>query len=633
MVKKELLSIPVGDPPEGEWKEQAAAVTISKLPRSGRILSIDVFQKEGRRLLCRFFSDAKAYIIFFPAGPYRESPVWRQCRLESALGGCQTAASDGAGKVVYKFLKKGLLEWHYVTDNPIHEADSFIQAVNQKKRWNTAAQKEALKQKHFSMFPDYPQGLERYCEDTVFPHSYLFFDKLIRGRRRIICGRCGHEFEVTGLVKRGQEGTCPHCKQTAQYHQLWCEASIREKAKVCIAHRQKGQLLMRFVNVERTYWDEKPQYQFDDYFRTLYLNQDGKQTIYSYHWLSIMLYGADWYRKKNGRTCTDEAFVYTKNLRQVFGQSYYHVDLAEVVRRAGKPIAFVPILDNLKNFPQTEYLVKMGLFQLAKDVPCLHCGEGRGFAQFMGIGKQYLPLYQRFDVSLSEYRMIQTAKEWISAEDFQRYRALKAKDPYFDPVPVLEKMSFKKFLNYFEKQKQRHPKESLTRLTGWYKDYIQMSEELRVDLRHKSVRWPKDVREAHDRILVRYHEKEDQILQENLAHTLELLDKGIAEFCTKKFQILIPTCRADFIREGQSLNHCVGQTGYFQRHIEGKRMVFFIRRTETPETPFFTMEVDMQRMRILQLYGYHDCIAPPEIRKFAEQFLRNIKPKQATSAA
>ncbi len=634
LVKKELLSIPVGEPPEGEWKEQeASVVAISRLPRSGRILSIDIFRREERRLFCRFFTDAKAYIVFFPAGPHQKSPVWRQCGLESAFGRYQAAASDGAGKTVYKFLKKSLPEWHYATDNPIHEADSFIQAVNREKRWKAAMQRETLKQKHFAMFPDYPKGLERYCEDTVFPRSYLFFDKLIHGRRRVICGRCGHEFEVDAPVRRGQEGTCPRCKRMARYHQLWHETSICEKAKVCIAHRHEGQLLMRFANVERTYRDGKPQYQFDDYFRTLYLNQDGKQTIYSYQWMSIMHYGYDWYRKKNGRTCADEAFIYTGNLRQVFGRSYYNIDLAEMARKAARPMAFVPILDNLKNFPQTEYLVKLGLFRLAECVPSLYLGDGRGFAQLMEVSKQYLPLYQRFDVSLSEHRLIQAAKEWISAEDFQRYRALKVKDPYFDPVPVLEKMSFKKFLNYFEKQKQWYPKESLTRLTGWYKDYIQMSEELRVDLRHKSVRWPKDVREAHDRILVRYHEKEDQILQENLAHTLELLDKGIAEFCTKKFQILIPTCRADFIREGQSLNHCVGQTGYFQRHIEGKRMVFFIRRTETPETPFFTMEVDMQRMRILQLYGYHDCIAPSEVRKFAEQFLRNIKPKQATSAA
>lgn len=634
LVKKELLSIPVGEPPEGEWKEQvASAVTISKLPRSGRILSIDIFQREDRRLLCRFFTDAKAYIVFFPAGPYQKSPVWRRCGIESALGRYQAAACDGAGKTVYKFLKKSLPEWHYATNNPIHEADSFIQAVNWEKRRKAAMQRETLKQKHFAMFPDYPKGLERYCEDTVFPRSYLFFDKLARGRRRVVCGCCGHEFEVDAPVKRGQEGTCPHCKKMAQYHPLWHETSICEKAKVCIANRHEGQLLMRFANVERTYWDGKPQYQFDDYFRTLYLDQDGKQTIYSYQWMSIMRYGYDWYRKKNGRTCADEAFIYTGNLRQVFGQSYYNVDLAEAMRRAKKPVAFVPILDNLKNFPQTEYLVKLGLFRLAADVPSLHPGDGKGFARIMGVSRQYLPLYQRFDVSLGEHRVIQSVKEWVSEEDFQRYRDLRERENYFGPASILENMSFKKFLNYFEKQKQKYPKETLHRLASWYRDYIRMSEGLRVDLSHKSVRWPKDVREAHDRILDRYWEKENRILQENLVHAMKLLEQRGMEFHTNKFRIMMPACRADFIREGQSLDHCVGQAGYFERHAEGKRMVFFIRKTEDPETPFFTMEVDMQRMQILQLYGYHDCIAPPEIRKFAEQFLRNIKPKQATSAA
>ena len=198
---------------------------------------------------------------------------------------------------------------------------------------------------------------------------------------------------------------------------------------------------------------------------------------------------------------------------------------------------------------------------------------------------------------------------------------------------MLEMMSFKKFLHYFEKQKQRHPKETLYRLAGWYQDYIRMSEGMQVDLSHKSVRWPKDVREAHDRILERYREKEDKIWRENLARALEALDQGAIEFRTKDFQIVMPTCRADFIREGQSLDHCVGRAGYFERHAKGKQMVFFIRKAEAPEVPYFTMEVDMQRIRILQLYGYHDCIAPPEVRKFANQFLRRIKPKRAESAA
>ncbi|WP_301089166.1 PcfJ domain-containing protein, partial [Faecalibaculum rodentium] len=259
----------------------------------------------------------------------------------------------------------------------------------------------------------------------------------------------------------------------------------------------------------------------------------------------MMSYGYDWYRKKNGRTCASEAFVYTGNLRQVFGKSYCNVDLAEAMRRAKKPVAFVPILDNLKNFPQTEYLLKLGLFRLAADVPSLHPGDGKGFARLMGVSRQYLPLYQRFDVSLSEHLMIQAAKEWVSEEYFQRYQSLKESDGFFDPTSILENMSFKKFLNYFEKQKQRYPKETLHRLIGWYQDYIRMSEGLRVDLSHKSVRWPKDVREAHDRILGRYREKEDRILQENLAHAMKLLEQRDMEFHNDRFRIVMPICRAD----------------------------------------------------------------------------------------
>ena len=40
----------------------------------------------------------------------------------------------------------------------------------------------------------------------------------------------------------------------------------------------------------------------------------------------------------------------------------------------------------------------------------------------------------------------------------------------------------------------------------------------------------------------------------------------------------------------------------------------------TFSTPYFTMELDMSNFRICQLYGFSDCSAPPEIRKFAERF-------------
>ena len=82
--------------------------------------------------------------------------------------------------------------------------------------------------------------------------------------------------------------------------------------------------------------------------------------------------------------------------------------------------------------------------------------------------------------------------------------------------------------------------------------------------------------------------------------------------------------RSDFVTEGQRLNHCVGSAGYYERHMEGKRMVFFIRRASEPEKAYFTAEIDMSAGRILQLYGFGDCSAPRDVRAFTEGFARAV---------
>ena len=61
-----------------------------------------------------------------------------------------------------------------------------------------------------------------------------------------------------------------------------------------------------------------------------------------------------------------------------------------------------------------------------------------------------------------------------------------------------------------------------------------------------------------------------------------------------------------------------------KRHLEGNRMVFFIRRASEPEKAYFTAEIDMNAGRILQLYGFGDCSAPREVRAFTEGFARAV---------
>lgn len=85
-----------------------------------------------------------------------------------------------------------------------------------------------------------------------------------------------------------------------------------------------------------------------------------------------------------------------------------------------------------------------------------------------------------------------------------------------------------------------------------------------------------------------------------------------------------PMKRSDLTTEGQRLNHCVGMSAYFERHLLGHQMVFFIRKVSAPDKPYFTAEIDTDTGRIIQLYGFGDCSAPKEVRAFTEGFFRKI---------
>lgn len=137
---------------------------------------------------------------------------------------------------------------------------------------------------------------------------------------------------------------------------------------------------------------------------------------------------------------------------------------------------------------------------------------------------------------------------------------------------------------------------------------------------------------AHDRIVSRYNEVREQLETENLKlATDRLYTAGMKDYIDGAYRIILPTERKDFIREGQSLNHCVGNQDYFDNHMKGTRMIFFVRRVSDPETPYITMEVDMKRLRIAQLYGYGDCAAPSDVRRFADKFVRKLRTRAAVA--
>ena len=631
LYKKELEEVPILKyiRPSGKKRySYSVSVEIVTLPRSGEILVADFFSVPDKRLSLRFFSDGKNYktLIGFP------ERIWTERNPRTTCD--DVYSTEETDTLVSSFLKeKYHIWWGEATASRI--IGNFVSGIQCGARDKAQKRKEDLRDKHFSMFPAMPDDLGDYCEQNIFDHGYIFISKLDQsGNRTGFCSHCRKRFRADRSARNGWKATCPKCGWPAVYRRAWEAWDILDTEKICIAHRVDGQLLVRWAEIHRTIKWPKFSQSIDayDYAYNLHLNTESGQKLYFYKYIiPPFYYGYSWYRGKNGDVCWDSTYIYTKNLNEVFGDRYYNVDLQKGLEGKHIKLCFSSLLNHLREYPETEYLFKLDMPLLAAGLPFYDSkayGPTPTFSDVLGVSKQLQPLYRAKNVTPLEHRIIKAAGEYIREEDLDLFRSLKIKSYDVNTVTdILQRMSFQKFCHYFKKQKERHKGRSISYLLMKYRDYLDMSEGLGVDMGHKSVRYPTDCVAAHDTILPRYNEHiyeiEDKLFMEKTSDIYSGLRS--TDYEKDGYCIVLPHSRSDFITEGQSLNHCVGMEQYYKNHIAGRNLIFFVRRTEDRTKPFFTMEVSMESMRILQLYGFGDCTANKEVRQFAESFVRTLR--------
>lgn len=626
LIKEELLAVPVlpyknlNDKRYSRYAEFAQEID---LPRSGHIIAADYYEIKTKALAARVYYDGKN-VISCVGGE------WRNTKPGAAISlyyGQDVVSAPEAKTMVQKLRRQS-----WGPDCLIQIFDDIVSDKYQAKRERAWKREQELFETLTAMLPDYPKNLPAYCEKHVYGFTYIFVGKIDHGKRTAVCQHCGHEFIVDGSAKPHQHGKCPHCGEAAEYFANWAHPPKEKQRRICICCRAHGDLIIRWVKIKRRFYGENTEYNFEDYYRNFYIDDWKSQTLYAYHWVDNMGY-SNWIRLQNGTENTEATYIYRANLRQVFGRNMYGVDLAKELSNCKNEISITRILDSLKNIPQTKYFLHMGMRRLAQDLydPPLampNSYTGRTFAEVLGIRAQYLPLYQKYDVSMSEHMVIKACGDaWVDEEMFLKMREMKVREYEIAYNGFLKTVAtIKKSINYLYKQFKRYERtQTFAQLNNYWHDYLQMSDMLNVDISNKQIKFPKDLIEAHDVLAVRTAAIKDKIRLEKVKQAFQTIYTGIPQYRTAKYQIVFPQGEADFIREGQQLHHCVGCGTYFKRHVEGVCMIFFIRKADEPDKPYFTTEVNVEKRTIVQLYGDHDCRAPKEIWNFVEQFCKRIE--------
>ena len=65
------------------------------------------------------------------------------------------------------------------------------------------------------------------------------------------------------------------------------------------------------------------------------------------------------------------------------------------------------------------------------------------------------------------------------------------------------------------------------------------------------------------------------------------------EYKIKNIRIVAPRSVRDIFVEGNELKHCItGKETYFDRMAKQESYLLFLRKTDTPEKPYYTLEVE-----------------------------------------
>lgn len=188
----------------------------------------------------------------------------------------------------------------------------------------------------------------------------------------------------------------------------------------------------------------------------------------------------------------------------------------------------------------------------------------------------------------------------------------------------------RRVIRYLARQKRRYPKDNACRST--LSDYWSAAEYLEMDLNDPEIRWPQRLKTAHDAATGRRLEVMDAKRQKAAAAAaaarakkFEKRFETLSRYSWERNGILIRPARdeGELRAEGKALHHCVAT--YAEAHADGRSSIFFVRRASEPDKPWYTLNLDAERLTVKMDLGNHNCKTTPEVQAFEDAWIAWVR--------
>ena len=153
---------------------------------------------------------------------------------------------------------------------------------------------------------------------------------------------------------------------------------------------------------------------------------------------------------------------------------------------------------------------------------------------------------------------------------------------------------------------------------GDYADYLEAVNMLGIRLDKKTL-YPHNFMDAHDETVAEAEMMKGKIESANFVRFQKEITGMNGPFILGPLLIRPAKNPQELNRESRALNHCVRT--YAERVARGQTSILFIRRTEEPEKPYYTLELDCTG-RVVQCRGDHNRSYPDDVAIFIKEWMK-----------
>ena len=424
--------------------------------------------------------------------------------------------------------------------------------------------------------------------NLTIPNKWNKFIEDIKNKAKLIiksktdyeCTFCHHKFNSD--VKVNNYCKCPNCNNTylVKSNRL---TAYEFRDELAILDKYKDYYIVRQFRIHTNYRDKKYKSYCYEYARVIYdssfnlvekiVNENVIGTP-SGMFISFRNFNSiEWrYFRSSWAYLPNQFIYYPYNLEEMFSdnKSLKYSQLWELA----KHVDCMDLIYLIKNYnPSVELLTKLKLYNLAL-CPKSFLQKKTFEERFMGLSKDYLPFIQENNLNYDQliilsYLKTKDMKYLIAYEGLDSSNLDELVKLNINLITLVNKTDFKREL-FHE-----------------YKDYLSMAKRLKLNLKDKSILYPKHIKFAHDKALKEYLQQKDNLLNNSIRKRFKQLKCN--EFKNNKYVIFPVKDFESLVDESSQQNNCVRT--YAERIADGECDIYFMRLVKDTAHSLVTVEV------------------------------------------